>query len=85
MADNVGLPRNVILTSEERKAGAYGFTNLQKALEAMHQDGFVVLKDVADVGHVDALNDFMTAEADLILEAKAKDKNTFWNQGVACE
>jgi hypothetical protein len=83
-AEAAGAPISVSITAEERKNGAYGFANLQKALEAMHQDGFVVLKGVAEVDHVSALNNYMTAEAEDILEAKAKEEKPFWNQGVAC-
>lgn len=78
-------PRSVVLTAEERKHGAYDSTNVQKALEGMYQDGLVVLKDVAAVEHIDALNKFMTAEADSIMEVKSKEPLSAWNQGVPCE
>ncbi|KAG0645668.1 Kanamycin biosynthesis J [Hyphodiscus hymeniophilus] len=78
----IDAPRSVFLTAEDRKNGAYDSANLQKALEGMHQDGLVVLKGVADVEHVDALNKFMTAEADDILEVKSKEPISAWNQGV---
>lgn len=78
-------PRYVSMTAEERKSGAYGSASLQKALEGIHQDGFVVLKGVADLAHVNALNKYMVAEAGEILEAKLKDENTEWNQGVPCK
>ena len=77
--------RSVFLTTVERKDGAYNSANLQKALEGMHQDGLVVLKGVADVEHVDALNQFMAAEADEVLEVKSKQAISEWNQGVPCE
>lgn len=81
----IDAPRSVFLTAEERNYGAYDSANLQKALEGMQQDGLVVLKGVADVEHVDALNKFMTAEADDVLEVKSKEPISAWNQGVPCK
>ncbi|KAI9737081.1 MAG: hypothetical protein M1834_000671 [Cirrosporium novae-zelandiae] len=70
-------PRVIEMSAEERKKNSYNVSTLQKALEAMHQDGFVVLKSVVDVSHVNDLNRFMGAETPDIL----KDKRYF-NHGV---
>lgn len=78
-------PPSVFLTAEERKHGTYDSTNLQKALEGMYQDGLIVLKNVAAVEHIGALNKFMTAEADSIMEVKSKEPLSAWNQGVPCK
>lgn len=73
-------PKAVTPTPEELKALAYDTANIEAALEALHQDGFVVLKNVVDVGHVEAINAFMSKEADEIVRTKAK----AFNQGVNC-
>jgi hypothetical protein len=46
-------PRSITPTPEELKALAYDTANIEAALEALHQDGFVVLKSVVDVAHVE--------------------------------
>jgi hypothetical protein len=73
-------PRVITPTPEELKASAFDTANIEVALEALHQDGFVVLKSVVDVAHVDAINDYMSKEADELVRTKAK----AFNQGVNC-
>lgn len=71
-------PRAIELTPEEKAAGAYSPANLQKALEGLHQDGLLVLKDVVDVNHVDHLREVMNAETQTILNRR----KGLYNQGV---
>lgn len=51
------------LTPEELRTKKVGSHNLQAAVEALHQDGLVVLKNAVDVGHLDKLNARMVPEA----------------------
>ncbi|KAJ5924126.1 hypothetical protein N7466_008313 [Penicillium verhagenii] len=71
-------PRTVILTDEERRYGKYSDLSIQRALEAMHQDGLVVLKGVVDIDHIEALNRQMSADA----EKKRDDPNQVYNHSV---
>jgi hypothetical protein len=73
-------PREIKLSPGELKQGKFGIANIQAALEALHQDGFVVLKSVVDVAHVDHINSYMTKEADDLVKNKTKP----FNQGVEC-
>jgi hypothetical protein len=74
-------PRSITPTVEELKASSYDTPNIEAALEALSQDGFVVLKSVVDVAHVEHLNSFMTKEADELLKNNVKP----FNQGVNCK
>ncbi|KAI0475733.1 phytanoyl-dioxygenase family protein [Xylariaceae sp. FL0804] len=71
-------PRLVIPTPHERRRECYSSENVKKALEGLHQDGFVVLKSVVDPEHVRLLREHMDVEADGLVRAKAKP----FNQGV---
>lgn len=73
-------PRCITLTDLERQKSRYNPPNIQAALEALHQDGFVVLKDVVDVGHVEKINAHMCREADELVSKGVKP----FNQGVNC-
>jgi hypothetical protein len=73
-------PRTITPTLEELKAFSYDTPNIEAVLEALSQDGFVVLKKVVDVAHVDHLNSFMAKEADALVKNNAKP----FNQGVDC-
>jgi len=73
-------PRVINPTPEELKASAYDTPNIEAAMVALHQDGFVVLKNVVDIAHVDHINSYMTGEADEIIKNNAKP----FNQGVKC-
>ncbi|KAJ5784756.1 uncharacterized protein N7503_009968 [Penicillium pulvis] len=70
--------RTVTLSDEERLNGKYTDWSLQQALEAMHQDGLVVLKGVVDLDHIKALNERMSADA----EKKRDDPNQVYNHSV---
>lgn len=65
-------PRIITPTLEELKASAYHTYNIESALEALNQDGFVALKKVVDVAHVNHLNSFMTKEADELVKNNTK-------------
>jgi hypothetical protein len=73
-------PREIKPTSWELKQGKFGPLHVQAALEALHQDGFAVLKSVVDIAHVDHINSYMTKEADDLVKNKTKP----FNQGVEC-
>jgi hypothetical protein len=77
---HVDAARTIIPTPLELKTSKYDTPNIQAALEALHQDGFVVLKSVVDVAHVDHINSFMTKEADELMKNNVKP----FNQGVNC-
>ena len=76
-------PREIHPTREELDRGQFGSANLQKALEAFNQDGFVVLKSVVDVEHVEHINDYMKAATDGIIQERHADAKAY-NQGVKC-
>lgn len=73
-------PRQIYASPEERKAAKYDQPNIQAALEGLHQDGFVVLKDVVDVAHIDSISSYMNLEADDLVKNNSKP----FNQGVNC-
>ena len=73
-------PRAVVLSPHEKSSAAYSPANLQKALEGLHQDGLLILKDVVDIGHVDHLREVMSAETQSIL--KDPRRAGVYNQGV---
>lgn len=75
----VDAPREIHPTPEELKASAYDSSNIEAALEALHQDGFVVLKSVVDVNHIQNLNKFMAKDAEHLIKIKP------FNQGVNCK
>ncbi|KAJ9134629.1 Kanamycin B dioxygenase [Pleurostoma richardsiae] len=51
------------LTTEELQRRKMGSHNLQAAVEALHRDGMVVLKNAVDAAHLDKLNARMVPEA----------------------
>ncbi|KAJ4288104.1 hypothetical protein N0V90_012121 [Kalmusia sp. IMI 367209] len=71
------VPRAVFATTHEKQQGVYSASNLQKALEALNQDGLVVLKGLVDTAHVDALNDYMSSKTDEIVNNMSN-----YNHGV---
>jgi hypothetical protein len=68
-------------TTEELAAARYDAQNITAALEALHQDGFVVLKSVVNISHIHNINEYMRVEADDLLQRNAKP----FNQGVNCK
>ena len=77
-------PRCVPLEGDDLKAGSYSVPALQMALEGLHQDGMVVLKDVVDPEHCDDLHQHMSGDRDRILRERHAGAKVY-NQGVKCE
>lgn len=73
-------PRSITLTEAERKRGQLSPANLQAALEGLHQDGLLLLKQVVDVQHVDHLRSVMSEETTRILDGP--ERGGLFNQGV---
>lgn len=73
--------RVISLSEEDRHQGKYTPISLGKVLEAMHQDGLVVLKGVIDVNHIEKLNKKMCIDADI----KRKDPSQVYNHLVKCK
>ena len=73
--------QTVAVSAEELKNKKYGDKALSKALEALHQDGLVVLKGVVDLDHIEALNRQMSIDA----EQKRDDPSQIYNHAVKCE
>ncbi|KAI9739966.1 MAG: hypothetical protein M1818_005022 [Claussenomyces sp. TS43310] len=71
-------PRAITAKPEELRDSRYENVNIWHALEALHQDGFVVLKGVVDVTHIAQLNEYMCKEAEVLVSSNAKP----FNQGV---
>ena len=69
-----------MLSEEERRQGVYSPLSLTRVLEALNQDGVVVLRAVIDTEHIDALNEKMCEEA----EARIADPDQEYNHGVKC-
>ncbi|KAJ9642213.1 hypothetical protein H2204_002582 [Knufia peltigerae] len=57
-------PRIIRLTEKELATMSIGSHNLQAALEALHNDGLVVLENAVDPAHLDHLNERMVADAE---------------------
>jgi ectoine hydroxylase-related dioxygenase (phytanoyl-CoA dioxygenase family) len=57
-------PSIIRLTEEELATKEIGSRNLQAALEALHDDGLVVLENAVDPDHLDHLNERMVADAE---------------------
>jgi hypothetical protein len=77
-------PRRVPLSAEEKANGCYSVPNLQMALEGLHQDGMVILRDLVDPEHCDKVYEHMIGDRDRILETRHKDAEVY-NQGVKCK
>lgn len=73
-------PREIQRTAQECQSSAYEATNLQSALEGLHQDGLLVLKGVVNVDHVDHLREVMGEETKSILHDS--ERAGVFNQGV---
>lgn len=73
-------PRSIYLSEEERKQNQYNTANLQEALEGLHQDGVLLLKQVVDVTHIHHLQTVMNEETQSILDST--ERGGVFNQGV---
>lgn len=70
--------QSISISEEELQRGYYGTETLAKALNAMHQDGLVVLRDVIPVAILDNLNKKMCHDA----EEKISDPSQGYNHGI---
>lgn len=68
-------PKLIELSPEELRTKKIGSHNLQAAVEALHQDGLVVLKNAVDVDHLDKLNARMVPEAKELCERPSTHRN----------
>ncbi|KAI1499572.1 hypothetical protein F5X99DRAFT_389385 [Biscogniauxia marginata] len=78
MAEVQGSPPLVTmieLKPEELSAKKMGSHNLQAAIEALHRDGLVVLKNAVNVEHLDKLNDRMVPEAKMLYARPSTHRN----------
>ncbi|CAE6405536.1 unnamed protein product [Rhizoctonia solani] len=71
--------RSLTPSASERAAGRFGPANLLLALEALHQDGIVAIKDVIKESHIDALNARMIPDAYALRDRKESPYN--YNRG----
>ena len=69
----------VELTGAERENGTLSRENLRIAVEALRDDGFVLLADVVDPAHLDRLHERMTADIDAFRARPDAPYN--WNVG----
>ncbi|KAH0373217.1 phytanoyl-CoA dioxygenase family protein, partial [Aureobasidium melanogenum] len=63
------------LSQEELTCKKLSSHTLQAAVEALHLDGLVVLKNAVDVAHLDKLNERMVAEAKVLYKQKTTARN----------
>lgn len=59
----------ITLTPQERAAGALSEENVQRAADAIRNDGYVVLADVIDTAHLDVLRERMAADSQTLIDA----------------
>lgn len=71
----------IVLTPEELRTKKLGSHNLQAAVEALHQDGLVVLKNAVHVDHLDKLNARMVSEANDLYSRPSTHRNFGQNTG----
>ncbi|KAJ0115451.1 hypothetical protein J7T55_012731 [Diaporthe amygdali] len=69
------------LTPEELRTKKIGSHNLQAAVEALHRDGIVVLKNAVNVDHLDKLNARMVPEAKDLYSRPSTHRNFGQNTG----
>ena len=60
-------PATIPLSAEEAARGQYSRATLQRVLERFNEDGFIVLEDLVDPAHIDALAAAMHAETPGVL------------------
>lgn len=73
-------PQAIQCGKNERRRGQYSLETLGKVLSALHQDGLVLLKDVIEIEHVEAINNAMCAEVETI----KSDPTKGYNHGLKC-
>lgn len=69
------------LTEDELTTKQLSSHNLQAAIEALHRDGIVALKNAVDVGHLDTLNARMVPEAEKLFAQPSTYRNFGKNTG----
>jgi hypothetical protein len=69
---SIDTSRRPTPTVKELKVSSCDAPNIEAALEALSQDGFVVLKPIVDVAQIEHLNSFMAREADELLMNNVK-------------
>ncbi len=57
-------------SASERSAGQLSAANLQRAVQAVLGDGYVILRDVVDPAHLDSLLPRMTADSECLIAAE---------------
>ena len=68
-------PKIIRLTDQELADKTIGSHSLQAALEALHEDGLVVLENAVDPAHLDKLNERMVADAEILKGRKTTHVN----------
>lgn len=83
MADSLDNPHVTLieLTQDELKTKKIGSHHLQAAVEALHRDGIVALKNAVDVSHLDKLNARMVPEAERLYAQPETHRNFGRNTG----
>ncbi|OAQ65127.1 phytanoyl- dioxygenase family protein [Pochonia chlamydosporia 170] len=83
MADSLDDPHVTLieLTQDELKTKKIGSHHLQAAVEALHRDGIVALKNAVDMSHLDKLNARMVPEAERLYAQPATHRNFGRNTG----
>jgi ectoine hydroxylase-related dioxygenase (phytanoyl-CoA dioxygenase family) len=66
------------VTPEEKKSEVLSDVHLKQACEALETDGFVVLNDVVDHDHLDALHEKMTEDLEKVLALPVVPHNFVW-------
>ncbi|GAA6011378.1 hypothetical protein JCM10207_008319 [Rhodosporidiobolus poonsookiae] len=73
-------PQFIVCTDEEREAGRWSRANLQRALEAFHRDGLIVMENIVDKEELLKLKEAMLKTS---AEVKAlKTHPTQYNHGI---
>jgi hypothetical protein len=73
--------KSITMSDEERRNRKYSPETLVKVLNALTQDGLVVLKDAIPVEIIDEINDKMCGDTD----ARLNDPSQRFNHGIKCE
>jgi hypothetical protein len=73
--------KSIAMSDGERRNRKYSPETLVKVLNALTQDGLVVLKDAIPVEIIDEINDKMCGDTD----ARLNDPSQRFNHGIKCE
>lgn len=61
---------NIVPTDKERKSGQFGDAARDAAIQAIEEDGYVVIEQVVDHAHLDVLKERMDADSEKLLAAE---------------